>query len=523
MVLRPRTRPLLRRAVAAAALGALLVPAAADAKAKPKAPSITKVTPKTAAVGTKLTIKGKHFKRGKAKNSVLFRRDKGKALFVKADVSTTKQLIVVVPKTLEKYMNARGNNPVPTRFRLRVLASKLSKKYTPAKISPVIGPEKPNGGGDASGGAGVPTAPDGDCDSDGVNNGADLDDDNDLLSDSLELSLLLDPCVGDTDGDGVEDGFEYQSAIDLNNDDYQHPNYSIPYPTKTAYPNPLFKDADKDYDGDGLELGDEYKLWKYTYEVNHTAARTLTPLSYSDGLQHSLSTLAGGNGRHTPTMTTAAYVPPQAFRNWATASGYGSPFLFNANVRNPRVGNNYDLYDMDRDGVVTTVARKVAGTGEQRRAELTYWDLDRDGYLSDDERDEDSDGLTNYDEVLGPLTAGWWKGCYPEDGEYPIPYVGTKAYDADSDGDGILDGADDQDFDDVPNIMELSRNMAGNWAPNGGCGGDATYDPLAPGKSYVNPFNPCLPDQYSRTCQRHPVIGAGYAPYIQHWEPKIRN
>jgi len=86
MELRPRTRPLLRRAVAAAALGALLVPAVADAKAK--APVITKVTPKTAAVGTKLTIQGKNFKRGKAKNSVLFRRDKGKALFVKADVST---------------------------------------------------------------------------------------------------------------------------------------------------------------------------------------------------------------------------------------------------------------------------------------------------------------------------------------------------------------------------------------------------------------------------------------------------
>src|SRR3954447_15554887 len=348
MVLRPRTRPLLRRAVAAAALGALLVPATAGAKAK--APVITKVTPKTAAVGTKLTIQGKNFKRGKGKNSVLFRRDKGKALFVKADVSTTKQLIVVVPKTLEKYMNAQGSTPIPTRFRLRVLAAKLSKAYTPAKISPVIGPEKPNGGG-SSGGGGVPTAPDGDCDSDGVKNGVDLDDDNDLLPDPLELSLLLDPCSGDTDGDGVEDGFEYQSAVDLNNDDYQHPNYSIPYPAKTAYPNPLFKDADKDYDGDGLDLGEEYKLWRYTYEVNHTSARTLTPLSYSDGLQYSMSVLAGGNGVHTPTMTTAAYTPPQAFRAWANGAGYAQVFL-------RLYGTTHDLYDMDGDGVVTTVARK---------------------------------------------------------------------------------------------------------------------------------------------------------------------
>src|SRR3954464_13404793 len=241
MVLRPRTRPLLRRAVAAAALGALLVPATAGAK--PKAPVITKVTPKTAAVGTKLTIQGKNFKRGKAKNSVLFRRDKGKALFVKADVSTTKKLVVVVPKTLEKYMNAQGNNPVPTRFRLRVLAAKLSKAYTNNKVSPVIGPEKANGGGDGSDGAGVATAPDGDCDSDGVKNGVDTDDDNDLIGDALELTLLLDPCSGDTAKDGVEDGFEYQSAVDLNNDDYQSPNVSLPYPAKTPYPNPLFADA----------------------------------------------------------------------------------------------------------------------------------------------------------------------------------------------------------------------------------------------------------------------------------------
>ena len=129
---------------------------------------------------------------------------------------------MVVPKSLEKYMAQGRRSPSPTRFRLRVLATKLSKTFTPAKISPVIGPEKPNGGGDDSGGAGVPTAPDGDCDGDGVKNGADPDDDNDLLADALELSLKLDPCSGDTDGDGVEDGFEYQSAIDLNNDDYQH-------------------------------------------------------------------------------------------------------------------------------------------------------------------------------------------------------------------------------------------------------------------------------------------------------------
>ncbi len=106
MVLRPRTRQL-RRAVVVAALGALVVPATAGAATK-KTPVITKVTPKTAYVGTKLTITGKNFKRGKAKNSVLFRRDGGKALFVKADVSTTKRLTVVVPEDAREVHAQQG-------------------------------------------------------------------------------------------------------------------------------------------------------------------------------------------------------------------------------------------------------------------------------------------------------------------------------------------------------------------------------------------------------------------------------
>src|SRR6476469_6418946 len=99
MALRSRTRLQLRRTVVVAALGALFVPAVADAKTK--TPVITKVTPQIGSVGTKLTV--------------------------------------IVPKTLEKYMLVQGKTPIPTRFKLRVLASKLSKSYTPAKLSPVIG------------------------------------------------------------------------------------------------------------------------------------------------------------------------------------------------------------------------------------------------------------------------------------------------------------------------------------------------------------------------------------------------
>jgi hypothetical protein len=506
MVLRSRTRLQLRRAVVATALGALFVPAVADAK-KAKTPVISKVTPKTADVGTKLTIQGKHFRRGKAKNSVLFRRDKGKALFVKADVSTTKKLTVVVPKTLEKYMLQKSGAATPTRFRLRVLASKLSKKYTSPKISPVIGPERSSGDDGNSGGAGVPTSPDGDCDSDGVKNGVDLDDDNDLMADGLELSLVLDPCVGDTDGDGVEDGFEYQSAVDLNNDDYQSPNYALPYPGKTPYPNPLFKDSDVDYDGDSLTVMTEYKLWKYTYEVNHTATRTLSPLSYSDGTQFSLSALENGNGRRLPTMPAGSYLPPQDFRAWTDSTGYSTVLLLPLDGTTTPIYR--DLFDMDRDTHVDTDERY-------------YWG--GTGFVSDDERDEDVDGLTNFMEDTGMMSAGWWKACYAAEAPFPIAFAGTRPFDADSDGDGVRDGADDQDFDDVPNIMELYRSLAGNVPPQGGCNDpDAPeIDPVSvPAETWVNPFNPCLPDPYSRTCPRHPAMTDAYPPFGPDWKRHV--
>ena len=491
-----------------AALGALIVPATAGAATK--APVISKVTPRTANVGAKLTITGKNFRRGKAKNSVLFRSDHGKTLFVKADVSTAKKLTVLVPKTLEKYMLVTNGKPVPTRFRLKVLSTKLAKVFTAIKGSPIIGPERPASGGGNSDGAGVPTAPDGDCDGDGVKNGVDADDDNDLLPDSLELKLGLDPCVVDTDGDGVEDGFEYQSAIDLNNDDYQSPNTVIPYPGKRPYPNPLFKDANLDYDGDGLTLADEYNLWKYTYTVNHTAVRTLSPLSYSDGLQYSLSHLAGGNGVHVPDQPVDTYLPPQNFRAWADLNGYGSVQLFSLDFAHAQ--SAYDLFDLDRSG------------GAPSLSEHTFWNLDGDGYVSDDERDEDADGLNNYFEQHGPMTDGWWKACYSNEGSYPIAYAGTSAYDSDSDNDGILDGADDQDHDDVPNIMELSRSFAGNHPVQAPCNPDnVVEDPSASVNSWVQPFNPCLPDINSRTCPRHPVIGQAYPPFDASWKKLILN
>src|SRR5690242_9888860 len=95
---RARTRPMLRQVAMTAALGALLVPAAAgqaEAKArKSHLPVVTSVAPLKLAVGQRLTVRGRNFVRGKGKDTVVFKRDGGKAVFVKADLSTATMLKV---------------------------------------------------------------------------------------------------------------------------------------------------------------------------------------------------------------------------------------------------------------------------------------------------------------------------------------------------------------------------------------------------------------------------------------------
>jgi hypothetical protein len=513
MELRARIRPLSRRAAFAAALVALFASAVAGAVApsahaakKKKAPVITKVSPLDVAVGETLTIRGRNFITGRNKNTVVFKRSGARAVFVKAAVGTKKMLRVVVPASVQKQFLVKSGNPVPTRFRLRVLTKKLGKRFTSLKRSPLIsGPRPPK-----------PVLPDneGDCDSDGTKNGVDGDDDNDLLEDLTEKAIGTDGCKLDTDGDSIEDGYEYQSAKDLNDDEYQgDPNQVLPYPGKRPYPNPLYKDAELDFDGDVLTLAEEQALWKYTYSVNHSAARTLDTLSYSDGNQYSIHTRVAGRRR--PALAVAGYDRQQQFMNWAASSGYVNVFI--------PVGPAPGYHDV-RDANMNNV---LEPTEEQ------YNDLYGNGWLSDDERDEDADGLTNYDESHGRLTPEYWAGCYSQEKPYPIPYAAPKIDDADSDGDGVLDGADDQDHDDLPNIVEVSRYAASglvDWQSGSPCrvsdsiqfdttdlNGDGKPDnpnanhPNAYGR--VNPFNPCLPARDSRTCLLHPGLSGAAAPF----------
>ena len=97
---------------------------------------------------------------------------------------------------------------------------------------------------------------------------------------------------------------------------------------------------------------------------------------------------------------------------------------------------------------------------------------------------------------------------------FPITYAGTDLVDPDSDGDGVRDGADDQDHDDVPNLMELSRSDAAFPRPaDAPCGKEVKVSNPLPVHGRVNPYNPCLPYLDSRTCVRHPAMDNLFAPF----------
>jgi hypothetical protein len=267
------------------------------------------------------------------------------------------------------------------------------------------------------------------------------DADADKLSKAIELKYALDPCKKDTDGDGVEDGWEYWSAKDLN-------LRAVPYPGKKPYPNPLDgTDTSIDFDGDSLNSKEEFGAWVISgknFDPSRPGAQS--PLGYSDGTQISYPDEP---------------MPVPAWKSPDYNLGFEAPDY-------PAV--------LDRN----------------RRVERT-----------DDERDADHDGLSNYVETTGPGHAAWWTAFLaaasvePWPGAKPHenysyfgaflrrPFADVDLADPDVDGDSLLDGEDDQDNDDWNNMIEMYNFIS--------------VDTPA-GTRRTNAFNPCAPDTESRTC-----------------------
>ncbi|HET8536847.1 MAG TPA: hypothetical protein VFL73_06670 [Solirubrobacteraceae bacterium] len=413
-----RVRTITTVAVSAAAVLALPAGTAAAKKKAPKYPVISKVTPMQVGVGDLLTIKGKGFRSGKNKNTVVFKRAGQRAVFVKAETATSTILTLHVPLKLQAYMKVVNDAPTPSVFKIRIISRRFGLRFTSTKLSPTVGPA---GSGTQTQTPPPPSAyaqclaaaqanPTGDQDSDS-------------LSNALEQKVGTDPCRADTDGDGLADGWEYQSALDLNSRAY-------PYPGTKPWPNPLDpSDTSSDFDGDGLTAAEEFQLWQYS--GSHFNGDGSLPV-YSDGTQNT-----------------------------------GGPML-------------------------------TAGNPALQRL-----DLDHDGNLTDDERDADGDGLSNAVEYNNTGTQDWWNKVYKDEKPYFWrTFAETSPINPDSDGDGVLDGADDQDADGYDNYTEMEFK------------GRETL--------FVNPFNPCLPDPYSLTCSRYIPVdpGAVYPPFDEkHYGP----
>ena len=465
------------------ALVALCAPASAALAAKAKYPTVKSVTPLKLRIGEPMTVSGANFLRGQNKNVVVFKRDGKRAVFAKASSATRTKLVVTIPEKLLSQLDKRDGVRVAARFRVRVLAKRFGRRYTKLGGSPVISPSITPAGQTAAGAPGAAPAtgartgtpldapaPDPvDCDADGTANGPDTDDDNDQLLDVVEAAIGTQTCKADSDGDSVPDNYEYRSAYDLNQTSCPAPaEYATPYglgavPCAAALPYPTKRPYANPLDSDaGTDYdGDFLSLAEEFRAAQLHGIRADQPLWYSDGLQASIDADPGDGCR--------GLTPPAA--------------------------NTTGGYTLDR--------------------------RHDNGCLSDDERDEDGDFLVNFEEARGQLSDGEWWEVEFEEPAFQIAYRGTDWLTRDSDGDGLGDGLDDQDFDDFQNIEELFRGTRSNMRdPLTGTSVDTT---IRTGL-WVNPFNPCLPSPVSRSCPvAIPQSGAVWRPFYRFDEEPALN
>src|SRR5262249_42578121 len=160
---------------------------------------------------------------------------------------------------------------------------------------------------------------------------------------------------------------------------------------------------DVDYDGDGLHMIDEYRLW-VAYGEHKTS--TGQPVAAPNGDNHLVLLYSDGK-QYSRDINTVGYDKQQQFLATAGAEGQSHDILLNFDSGVvPGIsgtGEDYDSwFDTDPNG-----DSWYAPDGGITDVERYYYDRDYDTKLSDDELDEDADGLPNYFEAHGPMQPGW--------------------------------------------------------------------------------------------------------------------
>jgi CSLREA domain-containing protein/uncharacterized repeat protein (TIGR01451 family) len=342
----------------------------------------------------------------------------------------------------------------------------------------------------------TPTAEDlSDTDADGTLNCADDDDDGDGLPDSIEEVLGTDTLLYDTDGDGLSDGAEdangngiYEPATETSpllpdSDGDQLPDglelsscYDVLLDGVTCVPtNPLLVDTDEDGLPDGTE--DANQNGKVDDGETNPTIKDSDGDKYSDGREQQCNT-DPLDGKKTPTFIIdgdtdedgdgvedgecdglktdsdgdgiADGVENLCGTDYEDPNSLPSP----ADLENVDGDELIDCIDPDDDDdAVPDIFEEICGTDSKNDEStpplIDVLDTDGDGFRNCQDADDDGDGVVDVDEAL----------------------IGTDQYDADSDDDGLFDGAErdshltdptvfDTDGDGLSDGLELGMTEA---------------------------------------------------------------
>ena len=335
---------------------------------------------------------------------------------------------------------------------------------------------------------------DGDCNGDGIKNKDTNDDDGDLLTDTARSCAQPHRPV---------QGRQRRRRRHRRLRDTSRPRTStttstraqsvLPYPEKRPYPNALYPDANVDYDGDSLDAG------RGVLAVAGLARSPRRPRSADLLRRQPVLDLQPRRLGPPARLAAAGSVREDAdFFNWASHAGYGQVSFG---------GTSYAPPDFNHDGTVSSSPSVDGVEPDYYRSELGYYDFDSNGKLSDDERDEDADGLTNFDETHGRMVPSYWSGCYAARRRTRSPTRARAPSMRTPTATACGTARTTRTTTTSRTSLELSRNAASGHIIVNSCS-DKNGVKQSPDPGRVNPFNPCLPNPSARTCARHPGIGA---------------